>query len=248
MILIGIAGAIGHGKTTVAEALLLQEPSSMHLETGMIVAEVADQLNKKLHDIPKIDDISSINRWLANLPSVVQAITGKSCSASQILLTRQGIAADRSLYKKLFEYLDDVRNNPELVRHDISIANKSNYRSLLQWLGGYLVKKVDAGIWYDELVKRLLKSKKQLRIVSGVRFPNDAQIIHSAGGIVLNVVRPKLTERDIEDPTERERSGVKSDIVIINNGTIPQLSACVSKILSDIRHKRTQVSYNTDEY
>ena len=248
MILLGITGAIGHGKTTLAEALLQAEPDAVHLETGMIVAEVADELHKNLEEIPSPDDLAAINDWLSCLPETLAQVTHKTCSISDLRLVSAEIASNPSLYEKLFTHLGNLKASPELANQSITTANKAQYRAFLQWLGGYLVKKVDTGIWYDELINRLNNTDKQLGIISGVRFPSDGETIHNAGGLIVGITRPEMAETDAQDPTERERSMIQPDCIVINNAGVDQLALCAQKILNDIRAKALQKQYLASKF
>ena len=76
MILIGVTGPIGHGKTTLASYLAQLEDSAQQTESGTIIAEVADRLNKFfLWEAPTSTDYNSVNRWLMHLPAILQAVT-----------------------------------------------------------------------------------------------------------------------------------------------------------------------------
>lgn len=248
MILVGITGAIGHGKTTLAQALLKVDPDATHFETGMIVAEIADRLHQKLNVVPSSANLSSINNWLSHLPSIIKGVTHKTCSFSDIKLTNADIAKDPGLYGKLFAHLDSLKHHPELARHNITTDNKSSYRAFLQWLGGYLVKKVDAGIWYDELINRLKTSGAHLGVISGVRFPSDAEIVHKAHGVIINIVRPGTSEADAKDLTERDRNAIITDCTVINNAGIEEIVFCANKIIADIRSQSLQKRYVASEF
>ena len=64
MILIGITGSIGHGKTSLAEAFLKIEPSAIHDESSKLISEFANEAKKT---IPYTFDAQKINNWLSNL-------------------------------------------------------------------------------------------------------------------------------------------------------------------------------------
>ena len=248
MILIGITGAIGHGKTSLAEALQKTESNSLHLETGMLIAEVADALHKRLDVVPKPDDIAAINSWLGYLPEIIMAVTNKKSQTTDIIINESDINNHPELYEKLFVHLKTLANKPDLAKQTITVANKANHRAFLQWLGGYLVVKVDKGIWYDELVSRLTTANKALGIISGVRFPSDADAVHAAGGIIVKIQRPFVPEKDAQDPTERERKNVKNDVTIINDGSLQQISRCAFVLLQNVRCHELAKIYRTSDY
>jgi len=57
MMLLGITGPIGHGKTTFADALAEQVSSVARFESFFVVAEVADAMHAALTDIPDPYDV-----------------------------------------------------------------------------------------------------------------------------------------------------------------------------------------------
>lgn len=247
MLLVGVTGPIGHGKSTLAEFLARQETASVHTESSTIVAEVADRLNKFfVWESPVQSDLNSVNRWLAHLPPIAASVTHHTIPKSKVKLTHAQIESSPADYDKLWEYIQSAHRTPSLLTEHITANNKILYRSFLQWLGGYLVKHVDVGIWYNELVYRAKMAELNgcnLYIVGGLRFPSDADILRAAGGKILRINRPGSAEEDIHDPTERERGSIAADSTIINNGTLENLLHCAAQVYQDIFNGRLQPGY-----
>ncbi len=235
MVLLGITGPIGHGKSTLATMLIDSDVSSVHLETGFLVAEVADALHQKLQSIPRADDIAGINKWLHYLPEIAQELLHKEITFGSIRVQKNDIERDPVAYEKLFEYLDALKEQPQATQVIITSENKKFYRPFLQWLGGYLVLKVGPGIWYDELIRRCVGAGVELGIISGVRFPSDATLVRKAHGKIMAIIRPASKEVDIQDPTERDRGTITADTIVINNGSLDDLRGISHKILADIK-------------
>lgn len=245
MLLLGITGAIGHGKSTLAEAFMRAEPSSQHLESFYLIAEVADALLERHKDVPAADDFDGLNRWLSKLPDILQAVTHVQPKPEAIILSRELVAGNKVEYEKLFTQLDILRKQPELLGQKITNENKPSFRPLLQWIGGYVTTHIDARAWYQELVRRAQAAGKQLVVIGGLRFPNDAAVIHEAGGRVIKIERPNAPKPDTADPTEREREAIQADCLVINDGSLEQLQTCASRIISDLTTGQLQPQYQT---
>ncbi len=247
MVLLGITGAIGHGKTTFASYLAQQNPQAYQTESSHVIAEVADRLNKFfVWESPRQQDIVSVNRWLAHLPAIASAVTHARIAVDDVTITEQDIVNHPRDYEKLWDYLATAHKNPEITSEYITSYNKQAYRPLLQWLGGYLVKHVDEGIWYNELVRRGSQAETygcQLFIIGGVRFPGDAKIVRDAKGIIISIERPGVAVTDAKDPTERERRLIQPDATIVNNGSLEQLLEVSVRLYQDILAGNLQKQY-----
>lgn len=248
MILLGMTGPIGHGKSTFAKAAALYEPSYIHLESSMIIAEVANELHKSMRALPKRDNVNNINDWLKSLPDILKKTVHANCTYGQIKLDINKINQHPIEYVKLFLHIQNLTSKPDLAKHKITKENKEVYRPLLQWLGGYLVRRVDDSIWYKEIVRRVKKAEQdgyKLCIIGGLRFPQDATCLRIAGGIIIKVYRPDHLQYDMLDPTERERDNIKPDSTIISNGTIDDMSRCTKQVLNDLAGYHLQKNYYT---
>jgi energy-coupling factor transporter ATP-binding protein EcfA2 len=251
MILVGMTGPIGHGKSTFASALKQLEPASEHLESSLIIAEVANDLHAALTDIPDPYDIDSLNNWLKTLPAILLQRVNTRTTFEQIKLNTSEIDQHPIEYQKLILHVEDLQRQPDLAKHAITRENKESYRPLLQWLGGYLVQKVDKGLWYNEIVRRVYKAESRgckLCIVGGLRYPSDAAILRQAGAIIFKVYRPAHLQNDMLDPTERERENIRPDCTIASNGSVDDLSRCAAQIIEDIKSGQLQSTYQSSRF
>jgi hypothetical protein len=247
VIIIGITGAIGHGKTSLADAFLRQVASARHTESGELVAKVGHAMNQQyLPSHPTAENPAAINAWLAHLPSILREVTHYDGEVQPIhLSTGPTIQADPD-FDKLIEYLKLVEQNHSLVTQAITEDNKETYRPLLQWLGGYVTKHINPTLWYDELLRqgRLAEANGcELFVIGGVRFPSDAQVIHDAGGYIVAIERPSHQLRDSSDTTEAFRSMVPVDSTIINDSGLGALDHVVVTMWRDIRKDNLQQHY-----
>lgn len=250
MVIIGITGGIGHGKTTLSEAFARIEPKSMHFESSGIIAEVINAWHAQTTKLPNPHDLAEVNAWVNLLPAILGAIVHERIDPAMLQFKMEDITAQPALFDKLFTYLQLVTQNPGLLTAQITPQNKAQYRTILQWLGGYIVKRVDPGIWSNEIMRRVKVAEQQgsmLCTIGGLRFPAEAEIVHKGGGIVILIHRPMVTEQDVSDPTERERAKIKSDVVLTNDSGLTELVICAQTILTDIKIGRLRPRYITSE-
>src|SRR3990167_794768 len=172
MMILGMTGPIGHGKSTFAKAIKELEPTTKHLESSMVVAEIANAMHDVLRNIPDPYDIDDLNNWLKSLPAILLQHLHQKCTFEQIKLEKGSIEQHPIEYQKLIIHVENLRRNPDLINHEITTDNKETYRPFLQWLGGYLVKKVSQSIWYDEIIKRVRSAQQgdhKICIIGGLR-------------------------------------------------------------------------------
>ncbi|HSX36647.1 MAG TPA: hypothetical protein VLG13_00795 [Patescibacteria group bacterium] len=252
MIIIGLTGGIGHGKTTFAAYLAaFADSSHEHWESSSIVIEVANALRHESPAHPEPGNIAGINAWLAPLADIIATCTHTQADFTQVALTPQRIKSQPVNFAKLFEYLEQMQASPGLQTVEIVPKNKGEFRSLLQWLGGYLVKTVGSGIWYDEIVRRIHLSAAnglKLATVGGVRFPGDAERLRNAGGFIIEIRRPHLADVDSQDLTERERNLIESDAIVLNDGTLEELRRCARTVFNDLKTRSLAKTYSAKSF
>jgi hypothetical protein len=248
MIVIGMTGPIGHGKSTFAKAIKELEPTTVHLESSLVIAEIANAMHAALTTIPDPYDVESLNNWLRSLPAILLEHLNVRCTFDQLRLDQGQIEQHPVEYQKLILHVENLQRNPTLAKQEITKENKEAYRPFLQWLGGYLVQHVSSSIWYDEILRRVYDAQArgcQLCIVGGLRYPGDASAIRHTGGIIIKVYRPGHLQNDMLDPTERERDNIPVDCTVMSNGTLEDVKRCAAKVLDDIKNNRLAALYQT---
>jgi hypothetical protein len=247
VIITGLTGGIGYGKTSFAKFLADQSTAARHLETWELVAEVATALKDDAAIHPNPADIEAINIWLYPLADIVALNVHVDISFDDIKLTPDRLTNMPEHYDKLLEYLQLVQNKPQLGSTAISDDTKEEFRPLLQWLGGYLVARAGSGVWYDEILRRtnhLRTSGCDLVTIGGVRYPSDAERLRNAGGVILEIQRPGQAEQDTQDITERERTLIDADSIIVNNGSLQDLSLVAATVFKDLSLRQLHSEYN----
>lgn len=244
MILLSITGAIGHGKSSLAEALTAIEPTAQHNESFWLISSFATQAKKTL---PASTDLKAINRWLSQLIPAIQQQLLPTATVQDLLITAQQTKLQPIEYQKLWQYIDLLNQHPERRLETITDANKPFHRPILQWIGGFFIQRLSPTVWYDQLVHQAKQTKEsgcQLYVIGGLRFPAEAEVIHAANGQVIKIVRPTQEVSESQDPTERDRQQVKPDTTVVNNGSLRDLEAVAQRIITDIKLKQLASEYS----
>ncbi len=232
----GFTGDIEHGKSTAIRLGCELEPGAFSIESGDIITEVLDKLNPYAPSYLDIDKRRSINEWLSKLPPILSEVVHVDVSEKDIEFKEVDMSSDPIATKKLSNYIQAITTRPKLTESKVAEGRKSDYRPMLQWLGGYLVKKVHGGIWYNEVVDRLLKAEDagtETAFVGGVRYRADAIILKQVGATIVDIHRPGWPTTDATDPTERERKSIPVDIKLINGGSEEELRNVIKVMLDD---------------
>ncbi len=248
MIILGVTGPIGHGKTTFAEALTELEPTTVHFESSLIIAEVGNALHAALTDRPDPYNVERLNNWLQALPAILLEVTHVRCTFDQIKLDQRAMEKHPIEFQKLILHAENLQRKPELMQQQITKITKESYRPFLQWLGGYLVQHIDSGIWYNEIVRRIRQANAtgaKLCIVGGLRYPADAAILRGAGALIIKVYRLGHLQSDLMDPTERERQNIQVDCTIMSNGSLADVKKFAPLFYADLQTNKLQSTYHT---
>ena len=246
--LLGITGAIGSGKTTLAGFLGETVQNHAHYETNGPIIEVANRFNQlleaELNFDTTDDDSEMVNQVLIWMPDVITEHLHHDVTWTQIAITPKDMRAHPELYEKLFAYVKRVRADHKLTEATIDAENKSDYRELLQWIGGYFIAKISPTIWYDELFRRieLHEAYRSLITIGGVRYISDAAVVREHGGRIIAITRQDEAPAG-GDVTEAERDQIEPDITIINNGTVGQLQTLTETVWNDIAAGNPKSTY-----
>ncbi len=243
MIIVGITGPIGHGKTSFAHALQACEPQAVHYESAQVVGGLAQAWLATRPQLPTPDDIAGINEWLQELCPLINKDFGVSCTFLQIKIDPNDVRLRPESYQKLFDFLAQ----PPTTQTVVSEETKEYYRPLMQWIGGYFLTKVDFGLWYKKILSMVQKDEANgidLAVIGGLRFPEDAAILKQAGAVIAKIERPGQDEPDVTDPTERQRQSIPADTTILNNGSLADLETCAQTFYADVKQGQIKTEYS----
>jgi hypothetical protein len=118
-------------------------------------------------------------------------------------------------------------------------------RGLLQYVGTEKVRSKYPDFWVDFVMNMLIlfKGEWDYVIIPDARFPNEIDKLRNMGWdcTVLRVERnnfkSKLTEEQLQHPSETALDNYKFDYIIDNNGTIEELKTEIAKVKDKILYK-----------
>lgn len=169
--------------------------------------------------------------------------SGKSTAAEYLVryhgFTRQGFAWPlktmlRTLDPILGLYDGNVDNGyrlselGNLAETEIK-ARFPEYRRLLQVLGTDCIRAVDPDFWVKAAMKDLDPGKNY--VFDDVRFPNEAEAIKAAGGLLANIDRPGLVRG--AHASEAHAGHMGEDCFVINSGTVEAFEHMVTELVAE---------------
>jgi len=165
-----------------------------------------------------------------------RAQVGKDTAAKATGFTRMAFADNvRALASVIDPYVTDfglrLSDAVERLGWEGAKLEINEVRRLLQELGGGSRELLGSSVWVDPTMTRArdLKVQGYGVAISDVRYPNEADEIKSAGGIVIRIDRPDVPRLD--HPTECALDDYDFDHVIDNSGTVEELRAAVRAIV-----------------
>lgn len=104
-------------------------------------------------------------------------------------------------------------------------------REFLQYFGTNVMRKIKDAIWVDYTIKNIIAENSLVALVPDVRFPNEIDAIHKAGGIVVRLTRDTYaSEHECEAALDEDKfHWDKFDLVVDNKNTsIEELTQLLS--------------------
>jgi len=144
-----------------------------------------------------------------------------------------------------------LRDVVEAIGWEAAKDTVPHVRRTLQRLGTDAIRSLDDGFWVRAAMARVERlrtierasgwSGQTIReagglsvVVTDCRFPNEAEAIRQAGGVLVRVERPGATAASEEDlhPSETALDGFPEDFVVSNTGTLDDLAGHAREIAS----------------
>lgn len=122
---------------------------------------------------------------------------------------------------------------------DWVVPEQGKPRALLQWWGTDYRRAEDTNYWVKRLQETLEREQPEIALITDVRFPNEADAIHAAGGVLVKVVR--TTKPDVlvrPHPSENALDGYPRWDCIISAANLPELRKKAAALYTKIRGKR----------
>lgn len=145
---------------------------------------------------------------------------------------RFGDTIDRML--RLLGANDDNLSGPGLHQPMPELGGKS-FLFAKQALGYHFGRRmVSEGLWIPPWRKRLQATDGHV-VCDDIRFPNEADAIRDAGGVLVRIDRPNKSPANTK--SGRVMLQIKHDCVLVNSGTAEELIALVDKELGPLFRK-----------
>lgn len=111
-------------------------------------------------------------------------------------------------------------------------------REIMQKLGAEVVRAIHPDTWVryllDESIPLRMDRGSPYAVITDVRFPNEVDGIHKAGGIVIRIDRPGLADNEFSThESERHIDTLAVDIVVVNDSTPESLGRDVMLAIID---------------
>jgi len=98
-------------------------------------------------------------------------------------------------------------------------------REFLQTFGTDIMRSIKDTVWVDYTIKKITQEQSSVAIIPDVRFPNEVDAIHNAGGIVIRLTRDVFSDsHKCESALDADKfDWNKFDYTINNNETVFEL-------------------------
>ena len=170
---------------------------------------------------------------------MIIGISGKKRSGKDTVyqLIRKDIAYRGNVFIARAAFGDDIKEEVAKATGK-SLAhieeNKERFRPILQWWGADFRRHYEGENYWLDRMQRMMSSIRdpEVLVITDVRYPNEANLVKSFGGIMIRVKR----ETGLEDPHSSENLldyYEDFDYWLNNDGTLENLENQVAQIVED---------------
>lgn len=188
--IIGISGRKQSGKNTVAnfvngEVLLSREMITDFdiSDQGQLEIETTNQLGKSgwgVFDVTRKDE---------EFTSYAESSIWPFIKVYHFADSLKKLCIDFFDMSPQQVYGTDDDKNTETKYSQNGWKHKMTVREFLQYFGTDVMRKIKDTVWVDYTIKSILNEQPDIAIIPDVRFPNEINAIHKAGGIVIRLTR-----------------------------------------------------------
>lgn len=214
--LIGIAGNMGTGKTTVAKMIQELCPSA-------VILPFAGEVKAELHTLLATYRNGHFFSYQSHM------LYGTQEEKNLIFFVPECLFDEAKRHGISFVGIGDEQYMP--IQGNVWYATTG--RKLMQWYGTDYKRKVNPSYWinkWSNMYSRI--PSDSIIIVDDIRFPNEAELIRSLGGHIIKVERE--TEYDLSHKSESLIYSIPFNYSIDNNFSIDHLESRVFNIASFI--------------
>lgn len=117
-----------------------------------------------------------------------------------------------------------------LARGEERAKELHEVRQVWQRLGVAMREHVDPDVWLNATMRKVLAEDRPV-VLTDVRFPNEADAIEAAGGLLVRVVRASAPTDDAH-VSETALDGRDCGATLVNDGTVEALRAAVRALVA----------------
>ena len=217
--IIGISGYSGSGKDTTG--IIIQ-----HLKAGTKFPLKAVVKKPDVHEW-WLEERSGweVKKWAGKLKTIASILTGIPVEKFE----------DQEFKKSLlgpeWGTVTDIPLNSIPVFADIQFNALMSIRELLQKIGTDALRdNLHKNVWINALMVDYNPTLNW--VITDTRFPNEAEAIKKAGGIIIRIERPGVKPVN-PHPSETSLENWKFDHVINNDGSLTDLTKKIKKVLKE---------------
>ena len=217
--IIGISGYSGSGKDTAG--IIIQ-----HLKAGTKFPLKAVIKKPDIHEW-WLEERSGweVKKWAGKLKTIASILTGIPVEKFE----------DQEFKKSLlgpeWGTVTDIPLNSIPVFADIQFNALISVRELLQKIGTDALRdNLHQDVWVNALMVDYNPTLNW--VITDTRFPNEAEAIKKAGGIIIRIERPGVKPVN-PHPSETSLENWKFDHVINNDGSLTDLTKKIKKVLKE---------------